>query len=89
LVHFKNYFGKHGIRDTLYVHKLITNKGTQLIEKKLSWKTFTPRSIGSLLIKSINGGLPRGVPVVSKSPSIGAPNTLVASQRLVTSKERK
>jgi len=56
--------------------------------KELSWKTFTPRSIGSLLIKSINGGLPRGVPVVNNSPSIGAPNTLVASQRLVISNER-
>lgn len=53
------------------------------MEKKFKKNTLTPRRIGSLLIKSINGGLLRGVPVVSKSPSIGIPYTLTESQRLV------
>lgn len=44
--------------------------------------TLTPCSIGSLLIISINGGLPRGVPVVRVSPSTEFPYTLAASHRL-------
>jgi hypothetical protein len=36
---------------------------------------------------SINGGLLRGDPVVSESPSIEFPYTLTASQRLLTKKE--
>lgn len=51
--------------------------------------TFTPWSIGSLLIMSINGGLARGVPVVNRSPSIILPYTLVESQRLHKGKEDK
>lgn len=58
------------------------------IKERSKVRTFTPRSIGSLLIMSTNGGFARGVPVVNKSPSIGTPYTLVASQRLWTKKQK-
>lgn len=45
--------------------------------------TLIPWRTGSLLIISVNGGVPRGVPVVNKSPSMGLPYTLTASHRLI------
>jgi hypothetical protein len=66
---------------------LSTLPGEHGERNKKTW-TVTSRSMGSLLIMSINGGLLRGVPVVSKSPSMGLPNTLTASQRLVKRKKK-
>lgn len=65
----------------------IESKFTRKSRKKSKVRTFTPRSTGSLLIMSTNGGLLRGLPVVSKSPSIGVPYTLAASQRLFANTE--
>lgn len=50
--------------------------------EETSQSTFTPWRTGSLLIMSINGGIPRGLPVVSVSPSTVLPYTFRASQRL-------
>lgn len=61
------------------------NQALQLNDRIIK-KTFTLRSIGSLLIRSIKGGLLRGVPVVSKSVSVEAPKTLTPSQRLMTNR---
>lgn len=66
------------------------NSKPHISKDKLASKvrTFTPWSIGSLLNKSINGGLLRGVPVVSKSPSTGLPYILTAFQRLYSNETK-